>query len=120
MSLQVGFRYIQETSCKCFAVAGTGPSHGELRAEWHGRGKIPPGGGDGLIVTEAVFPTSQVGQALMKPGPPIGHIGFFSAACMAWADPLIASRHSVSTAKFLVNISQLPNMIKNKGIISLY
>ena len=35
-------------------------------------------------------------------------------AYMASADPLIASGHPVSTAMFTVNVSQLPNMIKNK------
>jgi len=58
--------------------------------------------------------------SLAGPGPFICHIGFFPAACMASADPLIASRHSVSTAKFNVNIPQLPNMIKNNGTISFY
>jgi len=35
-------------------------------------------------------------------------------AYMASADPLIAGGHPVSTAMFTVNVSQLPNMIKNK------
>jgi len=39
---------------------------------------------------------------------------------MASADTPMASGHSVSTAKFKVNVSQLPDIIKKKGKILLY